>query len=131
MEDWKVGRRFDFGMTVLSEQDIIDFAKQFDPLDCHTAKEAAEKHFFKGLVASGPHIFNLVHRTRWIPILGHTVICGKEVTDWKFIRPIYAGQKVFSSATITDVKFNKEKNYVEVTWLYEFLNEKGEPFQTL
>ena len=41
--DLKKGNRFVLGVTVLSEQEIIDFAKAFDPLDFHTDKEEAEK----------------------------------------------------------------------------------------
>jgi len=60
--DFEVGKKFDFGCTVLSEEEIISWAKQNDPLDIHTDKAAAERSIFKGLIASGAHIFTIVHK---------------------------------------------------------------------
>ena len=95
------------------------------------AKEAAKKSYFKDLIASGPHIFNLIHRTEWIPRFGHTVVCGLEVNHWKFIKPIYANQKTICSVTILSIIPNPEKKVAAVKWLYEFKDEKGEMVQSL
>ena len=129
--DLKAGNKFDLGTTVLSEQEIIDFAKAFDPLDFHTDKAVAEKSHFKGLIASGPHIFNLVHRTKWIPLFGKTVICGLEVQNWKFLKPIFANMPVHSSVTIVDAKPNLEKQHCTIKWHYEFVDGSGEKVQEL
>lgn len=129
--DLKAGNKFDLGTTVLSEQEIIDFALAFDPLDFHTDKEAAKKSHFKGLIASGPHIFNLVHRTKWIPLFGKTVICGLEVQNWKFLKPIFAHMPIHSAVTIADAKPNLDKHYSTIKWHYEFLDDKGEKVQEL
>ena len=129
--DLKEGAGFDLGSVTLSEQDIIDFAKAFDPLDFHTDPEAAKKSIFKGLVASGPHIFTYIHRTQWIPRFGHTVLAGLEVSSWKFLKPVYANQPITGKATITAVKPNPEKGYMAVTWLYEFRNGKADMVQSL
>ncbi len=125
------GQRFDLGLTVLSEEDIISFAKAFDPLDFHTDKGAAEKSFFKGLVASGPHIFTLVHRTQWIPLFGKTVLAGLGVDKWRFFLPVYPGKKILSAVTVQNVKANPEKKHAAVTWFYEFKNEEGALVQSL
>jgi len=55
--DFLTGKEYHLGKIVLTEQEIIDFAKLVDPLDFHTDKAAAEKSHFKGLVASGAHLF--------------------------------------------------------------------------
>ena len=131
VKDMEQGAEFDLGTVTLSEQDIIDFAKAFDPLDFHTDPEAAKKSIFKGLVASGPHIFTYVHRTQWIPRFGHTVLAGLEVNHWKFLKPVYADKPISGRVTIISVKPNPEKGYMAVTWLYEFRNEKTEMVQSL
>lgn len=126
-----VGDKVDLGVVVLSEQEIIDFAKAFDPLDFHIDKAKAEKTIFRGLIASGPHIFNLIYRKEWIPRFGDTVICGMSVSDWKFIKPIYAGQKTFITLTVLDMKPDPKIGGNAVSWLFEFKNEKGEMVQLL
>jgi acyl dehydratase len=125
------GQEFDLGATVLSQQDIIEFAKAFDPLDFHTDPEAAKKSMFGGIIASGPHIFTYVHRTQWIPRFGHTVIAGLEVTNWKFLKPTYPDKAIHSKVTITRIKPNPVKGYAAVTWFYEFRDEDNELMQTL
>lgn len=130
-KDFILGKKFDLGATVLSEAEIIDFAKAFDPLDFHIDKAVAEKSIFRGIIASGPHVFNKIHRTKWIPLFGHTVICGLEVSSWKFLKPVYPDQNVKASVTIKLVHEIQEKNYVIVKWFYEFKDDKDDMIQSL
>ena len=127
----ELNKPFYLGDIILSEQEIMDYAQAFDPLEFHTNKEAAAKSHFKGLVASGSHVFTLIHRTKWIPVFGKTVLAGLEVNNWKFLKPIYPNQKITSTVTITAIKPNTEKHYATVTWFYEFKNEQQELLQVL
>lgn len=131
MKDVVVGQKFDLGVIVLSEQQIIDFAKAFDPLEFHISKEKAEKTIFRGLIASGPHIFNYIYQREWIPRFGHTVICGTGVSNWKFIKPVYADQKIFAELMVLEIKLEPKIGGVEITWLFEFKNERGDMVQLL
>ena len=129
--DFELNKVFDFGYLTVTEQEIIDFALLFDPLDFHTNKEVAEKSIFKGLITSGPHLFNNFYKTKWVPLFKNTVIAGLEVNNWKFIKPIYADMKVFCKVTITEMKENTEREVVAVKWHFDFTNEKQELIQTL
>ena len=131
MEDFIVGRKYDFGEMALTEQEIIDFAKAFDPLDFHTDIEAAKKTIFKGLIASGPHIFNYIYQREWIPRFGKTVICGTGVSNWKFIKPVYAGQKIHVHLTLLTMKPDIQTGGTSISWLFEFKNARGEMVQLL
>lgn len=131
MKDIEVGQKFDLGSISLTEQEIIDFAKAFDPLDFHVDKDAAQKTMFKGLIASGPHLFNLIYRKEWLPRFGKTVICGMGISNWKFVKPIYAGQKITVELTVLSLKPMAEMAGIAVTWLFEFKNGKGEMVQFL
>ena len=131
IDDLHPGKKLDFGETILSEKDIVEFATAFDPLDFHVNKAAAKKSFFKQLVASGPHVFNLVHRTKWIPLFGKSVICGLEITNWKFLKPVFANMSVFSSVKVVKIKPNIEKNHAVIYWRYEFKDKDGHFVQTV
>lgn len=124
-------KTFEFGYIIVSEQEIIDFAKRYDPLDFHIDKEVAKKSIFKGLVTSGPHIFHLFYKNKWLPLFRDTVLCGLELNQWKLLKPIYAGMKIFGKVTIINVKANTEKQHAVVKWRFDFTNEHNEPFQTL
>lgn len=125
------GAVMDLGTLVLSEQDIIDFAKAFDPLPFHLDKEEARKTIFKDLIASGPHIFNLAYRTLWLPRFGRSIICGMGVSNWKFIRPVYAGQKIQCKLTVLGLKPDPKIGGTAINWQFDFISENGTMIQTL
>ena len=52
-EDFTVGQVKEFGDKLVSEEDILTFAKEYDPQSFHVDKQAAEQSIFKGLIASG------------------------------------------------------------------------------
>lgn len=108
------------GQYALTEEEIISYAIAHDPLPFHVDKIKAEQSIFKGLIASGPHIFQWFHKNKWIPLFGSTVIAGLEVTNWKFIRPVYANKTIECSVAILDKKINSNKKSATVKWLYEF-----------
>jgi acyl dehydratase len=130
-KDFALNKSFDLGTIILSEQDIIDFAKRNDPLEFHINKEAALKSIFKGLVSSGPQLINAFHMKSWVHMFGHSVLCGLEINNWKFLKPVYANQPIKGKVTIIYFKPNPEKKHCVVTWRYEFTDEKSEFVQTL
>ncbi len=130
-KDFSLHKSFDLGTVTLSEQDIIDYAKLNDPLEFHINKEAAFKSVFKGFVASGSQILNTFHTRSWVKMFGNTIICGLEINNWKFLKPVYANQPIKGKTIIVFFKPNEEKKHCVVTWRYEFTDEKGEFVQTL
>ena len=128
---FELNKTYDLGITILTEQEIIDFAKAFDPLDFHVDKEAAARSPFKSIIASGPHLFTVVHRNQWIPLFGKTVIAGLEIRSWKFLKPVYPDRPIHGYATLISLKPNIEKKYATLTWLYEFKGANGEMIQTV
>jgi acyl dehydratase len=55
LEDLAVGMSFEAGPLQVTQEEIILYARQFDPQPFHTDPEAAKDTFFKGLAASGWH----------------------------------------------------------------------------
>ena len=56
-EDIKVGDSRKAGPYFVSKDEIIQFAKQFDPRPFHVDEEAAARSIFGGLTASAGHTF--------------------------------------------------------------------------
>ena len=59
-EDYKKGTTHNLGTVTVDEQELLEFARKFDPQDIHTAKEEAENGPFGGLIASGWHTASLM-----------------------------------------------------------------------
>ncbi len=53
VEYFKKGDIFDLGMHSFSEEEIVDFAKKYDPFPFHIDRNAAEKSVFSGIISSG------------------------------------------------------------------------------
>ncbi len=52
------GQSFDLGSFVLTREEVLDFARRFDPQPFHLDEEAARQSMFGRLVASGVHTFS-------------------------------------------------------------------------
>jgi len=58
-EDVEVGDRCAAGPYRLTKSEIIQFAKQYDPVPENIDEEAAARSIFGGLTACSPHIFSI------------------------------------------------------------------------
>src|SRR5256885_7917482 len=54
-DDLKVGDRFKSEPLKVTEKQVIEFARKFDPQMFHLNRKRAERTIFKGLIASGWH----------------------------------------------------------------------------
>ena len=54
-EDFELGRVYELGSVDVTEADILEFARRFDPQPFHVDPEAARQSVFGGLIASGWH----------------------------------------------------------------------------
>ncbi|MDB5346175.1 MAG: hypothetical protein JWP89_4552 [Schlesneria sp.] len=91
-EDLYVGQRFTSGTRLVEQDEIIAFAKQFDPQPFHTDPEAAKETLFQGLVASGWHTAAMTMRLlidSGLSIEGGMVGAGGELTWPRPTRPGY------------------------------------------
>jgi len=61
-EDLTEGERLNCQPVVMTREDIIDFAKRFDPLPFHTDENAANESIFGGIVASSLHTLSACTR---------------------------------------------------------------------
>ena len=62
LEDLQVGEKFQTASATVSEAEILEFSRQFDPQPMHLDPVAAAKGPFRGLIASGWHTGAIVMR---------------------------------------------------------------------
>jgi len=75
-EDFKVGEAADLGQHTFSEDEIVAFARQFDPQPFHIDKVAAQQSVFGGLIASGWHTCAVGMRLLCESLVNNTVSLG-------------------------------------------------------
>ena len=75
-EDLQPGDVWHSRPHTISEEEIVDFSKQYDPLPFHIDRDAADAFFFKGLIASGWHTVAISSRQLCECLLLHAACIG-------------------------------------------------------
>lgn len=103
LEDLKPGVGYSTDPVTVSRDDIIRYAREFDPQPYHLDEEAARESDFGGLVASGWHTISLcmgmVARARHQVVNGHI---GMSVDQVRFPRPLRPGESLQLDVTVLE-----------------------------
>lgn len=130
-KDLYIGQIFDFGSITLNDEEIIAFAKHYDPMPFHINKEEAINSHFKGLIASGPHLFHIFYTQKWVPLFKNSVFAGRGINNWLLHKPVYSGTEVFCKVEVKTHVPKPERNFGVVLWYFEFTNNEREILQNL
>jgi len=102
-EDFEVGETFRFGEHTFGAEEIVSFARQFDPQSFHLDAEAAETSAFGGLVASGWHTAAIWMRLYVDGLLGRAASMGSPGLDeLRWLKPVRPGDTLSASLTVLD-----------------------------
>jgi len=109
-EDFQVGVTSKFGDYVITEEEIIAFAKKYDPQPFHTDPEFARKSFHGRLIASGWMTCAVMMRLLCDEILINSSSIGSPgVDNIRWLKPVYAGDRLSIAATILTARESKSK----------------------
>jgi len=109
-EDFTIGRVFDSGTRQLSEQDILGFAREYDPQYFHTDPEAAKQSIFGGLIASGWQTVGVCMRLMCDSYLLESSSMGSPgVDEVRWVKPVYPGDTLRMRATVIAAKPSSSK----------------------
>ena len=110
LEDYAVGQVYLSGRKRVSKEEIIAFAKEFDPQFYHLDEVAALKSPFKGLAASGWHTAAMTMRLmvdgEFKPAGG---ILGVGFDQLSWSRPVRPGDELHVKSEILEVRPSKSK----------------------
>jgi acyl dehydratase len=109
LEDLSIGQRFVSASHALDEEQIIAFARQFDPQPFHLDHAAAADSLFGGLAASGWHVASLTMRLivgDSPPFVGGVIGAGVELS-WP--RPTRPGDVLRVETTVIEITPSRSK----------------------
>ena len=110
-EDFAVGQTFVGGRHRVDKDQIVTFAKQFDPQYYHLDEEAAKKSPFKGLAASGWHTAAITMRLMVdgaFKPAGGIIGVGFDQLSWS--KPVRPGDELCVTSEILEVRPSKSRN---------------------
>ncbi len=87
-----------------TEQEIIDFARRYDPMEFHTNPQKAKLSPIGVLCASGIHTIGIMQRLTYDNIYKNWhMVAGKELSACRFIRPVVPNDILAVTMTVKEV----------------------------
>jgi acyl dehydratase len=132
-EDFVPGAIYEFGEVRVSEAEIIDFARRFDPQPIHTDPQAAAENIFGGLIASGWHTAGLMMRMLVDGFLSkHASLGSPGIDELRWTRPVRPGDVLHLRVSVLEATRSRSKpDRGIVRTLIEVLNQRGEVVMSL
>ena len=94
-EDFTPGRVFELGERVMTEDEIVSFAREWDPQPVHLDRTAAVNGDFGGLVASGWHTACVWMRMHVDEVLNRAaMLTAPGVESIRWLRPVRPGMRL-------------------------------------
>lgn len=132
-DDFEVGKTLEVGSRTVTEEEIVDFATQFDPQPFHIDKEAAAKSMYGGIIASGWHTCAIIMRVLVDGLLKDTASLGSPgVDEIRWLNPVRGGDTLTVTATVLEMRPSSSKpDRGVVVTLWEAKNQHGELVATV
>lgn len=109
-DDLTVGQEIPFGTWTLSEQDIVDYARVWDPLPMHTDPEwAATTGPFGGVIASGLQTIAVYQRLIVDALWSHAMGKAGRGFDLRFLAPVRPGTTLTGAARVLGIDPRPER----------------------
>ena len=109
-EDFRAGEEFELGSYAVTRDELVDFARRYDPFPFHLDDEAAKATPFGGIIASGWMTaliwLKLMHESLLDPatVLGSP---GHEEMNWP--TPVKPGDTLHGRVEIKESRVSKSK----------------------
>jgi acyl dehydratase len=132
-EDFNPGGVTEYGPRLVTREEIIAFAAEFDPQPMHLDEEAARKTMLSGLAASGWHSCCILMRMIADGfILNSSSMGAGGVDEVKWLKPVRPGDRLKLRATVISTRASKSRPEMGlVSFLYEMFNQNGDCVMTL
>jgi acyl dehydratase len=102
-EDFEPGQVYELGSTTVTEEEIVDFARRFDPQPFHLDAEAAKDSDFGGLIASGWHTGAMWMRLYVDSLLGGGSGQGSSgIEELRWLAPVRPGDTLSGRLTVLE-----------------------------
>jgi acyl dehydratase len=127
-EDLAEGRTIELGSKLVTAEEIVDFASQFDAQPMHLDEEGGRQSILGGLSASGWHSCCIFMRLMCDAFLLDSTSQGAPGVDYvRWKKPVLAGDTLTGRSTVIAAKASASRpNLGFVTCHHEVKNQHGE-----
>ena len=127
-EDFVEGASFPLGTKVVTAEEIIEFASEFDAQPMHLDEAAGRASILGGLSASGWHTCAMFMRLLCDGFLLDSTSQGSPGIDYaKWKKPVLAGDTLTGKSTVLSTRISKSRRGIGfVAIRCELVNQRGE-----
>ena len=132
-EDFKPGAINIYGPRLVSREEIIAFAAEFDPQPMHLDEEAGRASMLGGLAASGWHTCCLMMRLAADGFILNSASMGAPgVDEVRWLAPLRPGRQINLRTTVLDTRASSSRPEMGfVKMLFEVIDDAGVTVMTL
>lgn len=109
-EDIAVGDETTSHSRTVTKDEILDFARKYDPQSFHIDEEAAKKSIYGGLIASGWHTASNLMRLLVDNMTNNRAGLGSPgFDDLRWIRPVRPGDSLHYKSTVIETRRSESR----------------------
>ena len=125
--DFQVDQVIEAGPYVLSQDELLSFAREWDPQWFHTDPEAAAQGPHGGLIASGWQTCGIAMRLAVAAALdGSESFASPGLAYVKWTHPVRAGDALSLKATVLDTRRSASQPTLGILrWRWQLFNQDG------
>ncbi len=131
-EDFPAGEVVEFGDREVIAEEIIAFARQFDPQPFHVSEEQGRASVAVGLIASGWHTASMMMRVICDEMLVNAAgqgSPGMDAIDW--LKPVRPGDRLRVRRTTVSARISRSRPEIGVIEArFELMNQNREIVMT-
>ena len=126
LEDLKPGTVYELGTVSLTEQEIVDFAKLYDPQPFHVDVEAASASIYGGVIASGWQTVCVFTRLFVDGFLGKAAAMGSPgIDELRWLQPVRPGTSLKGSLEVIETRVSRSKPDRGIARLRCIMKDRG------
>ena len=125
-EDIQVGDEASHGDYQTTKEELIAFAKQWDPMIFHTDEDVAKTTPHGGLIAPGTYLLAIRIKLLHQGGVNRKILASAGFENVRFLKPSYVGEKLTLKIKLLEKRVSKSKpNYGLAKYNMELVNELG------
>lgn len=128
-EDFAEGSVQEFGPRIITREEIVEYAREFDSQPMHLDEEAAKKSLLGGLSASGWHTCCFMFRMMYDYIVKDTASMGSPgIEETKWLKPVRPDVPLTLRIGILDKRVSKSRPEMGLVRMHtQLLDEQRTP----
>ncbi len=113
-EDLEVGAETDFGSYEVTREEVLEFARKYDPQPFHLSDEAAAKTHFGRMSASGWHTCAMTMAVIARKVVGEEQagLGSPGIDELRWLKPVYPGDTLHVRGRILDKTPSRSKPHI-------------------